>query len=91
MEISLDNACMSVVTPLIAKMWGKMQSTSVNRGLLQMQDALNDAIKSTFCIRIGSASVPLVLATTHLDPLFKQAYLSNHETAVAATELIDFQ
>lgn len=86
-EISSDDACVSVVVPLIAMLRGKMQSTSDDRGLLQMKAALRDAINRRFAY---ISTAPHILAATLLDPRFKQAYLSNDESAVAKTEIIDF-
>jgi hypothetical protein len=86
-EISSDDACISVVVPLIAMLRGKMQSTSDDRGLLQMKAALRDAINRRFAY---VSTAPHVLAATLLDPRFKLAYFSSHESSVAKTEIIDF-
>lgn len=87
LEISSDDACISVVVPLITMLLGQMQSTSDDRGLLQMKAALRDAINRRFaCMK----TAPHIIAVTLLDPRFKDAYLSLQESAAAKTEVVNF-
>ena len=87
LEISSDDACISVIVPLIAMLLGMMQSTSDDRGLLQMKAALRDAINRRFAY---VKTAPHIIAATLLDPRFIDAYLSRQETAAAKGEIIDF-
>ena len=48
LEISSDDACISIVIPLLSMLQGKMQSVSEDRGLLQMKAALRDALTRRF-------------------------------------------
>nr|XP_033812940.1 zinc finger BED domain-containing protein 4-like [Geotrypetes seraphini] len=87
LEISSDDACISVVIPLIAMLQGKMQSASDDRGLLQMKSALCDALNRHFAY---VKTAPHTVAATLLDPRFKDIYLTGLEVAAAKTEIIEF-
>ncbi|XP_030075314.1 zinc finger BED domain-containing protein 4 [Microcaecilia unicolor] len=87
LEISADDACISVVIPLIAMLQGKMQSTSDDRGLLQMKAVLCDAMNRHFAY---VKTAPHTIAATLLDPRFKDIYLTGPEVAAAKAEIIEF-
>jgi len=76
LEISHDDACISVVIPLVTVLRSKMLSTTVDNGLKQMKAALRDAMDRRF----GAVkSEPNLLAATLLDPRFKGMYFSQQE------------
>jgi hypothetical protein len=87
LDISADNACVSIAIPLIALLEGNMQSTDEDRGLLQMKAALRDALKRRF---IYLKRTPYIAAATLLDPRFKDAYFNPQETALAKMEMNSF-
>ena len=87
LEISSDNACISVMVPVIAMLQGKMQSSTADQGLLQMKAALRDSINRRFATVKESAHV---IAATLLDPRFKEAYFSVQEKAAAKNEVLRF-
>ena len=66
---------------------GMMQSTSDDRGLLQMKAELHDAVNRRFAY---VKTAPHIIAATLLDPCFKDAYLSRQETAAVKAEIVDF-
>ena len=66
---------------------GMKQSTSDDRGLLQMKAALHDAINRRF---VYVKTAPHIIAATLLDPCFKDAYLSRQGTAAGKAEIVDF-
>ena len=87
LDISSDQACVSVVIPLVAMLRGKMQTTPQDSGLLQMKAALRDAIDRRFAF---ASNAPAMLAATLLDPRFKDAYFSEREKVVAEAEIVNF-
>jgi hypothetical protein len=87
LEISRDDACISVVIPLVTLLLTKMQTTTEDQGLKQMKAALRDAIDRRF----GSMkTVPNLLAATLLDPRFKDMYFSKQEKDAATETVLDF-
>lgn len=87
LELSADEACVSMVIPLVAMLSGKLQAGSADRGLLQMKAALRDAMDRRFT---PMRSSPPVIAATFLDPRFKDAYFTAQEKAAAVTEITQF-
>jgi len=83
LELSSDDACISVIIPLLAMLHGKLQTTSADRGLLQMKAALRDSLSRRF------ASLKSSL-TTILDPRFKDTYFTVQEKSTAVDEIKRF-
>jgi len=48
LELSADDACISIIIPLVAMLQGKLQTTTEDRGLLQMKAALRDSLHRRF-------------------------------------------
>ena len=84
LELSSDNACISVVVPLTAMLLGKLQSTGEDRGLIQLK---RDSMSRRFA---HIKREPHIIAATLLDPRFKDAYFNAEETAAAESEIRNF-
>jgi len=87
LEICSDDACISIVIPLIAMLTGKLQSTTEDHGLLQMKAALRDALGRRFAY--VKESSPMTAATM-LDPRFKDVYFNVQEKEAAKEEILNF-
>lgn len=87
LEICSDDACISIVIPLIAMLTGKLQSTTEDHGLLQMKAALRDALGRRFAYIRES---PPMIAATMLDPRFKDVYFNGQEKEAAKEEILNF-
>ena len=86
-ELSSDDACVSVIIPLLAMLHGKLESTSADRGLLQMKAALRDSVTRRFAQLKSSITV---VAATVLDPRFKDAYCNAQEKSAAVDAIKRF-
>lgn len=84
LEISSDDAATSLVIPIITMLLGKMQITETDRGLLAMKAALRDALIRRFSY---ARSTPHIIASTLLDPRFKDIYLNAAEKAAGIAEI----
>ena len=87
LEICADNACVSVVIPLLAMLNSKLETSVEDRGLLQMKAALRDALRRRF--EPVKSSKPTIAATL-LDPRFKDAYFTLEEKEAAKDEILHF-
>ena len=87
LELSSDDACISVVVPLTAMLLGKLQSTGEDRGLLQLKAALHDSMNRRF---VHIKREPHIIVATLLDPRFKDAYFNAEETSAAESEIRNF-
>lgn len=87
LEICADDACISVVIPLVSNLINAMEITTADQGLKQMKAALRDSINRRFS-EIRSAA-PFVGATL-LDPRFKDTYFSAQEKILAKKVVLDF-
>ena len=87
LEICADDACISLVIPLISNLNNMLKTTTADQGLKQMKAALRDAM----CRRFSdiSSSAPF-LAATLIDPRFKDTYFNAQETVVAKKVVLDF-
>jgi len=86
-ELSSDDACVSVIIPLIAMLSAKMESAPEDRGLLQMKAALRDSMKRRIAYY---RKLPSVIAATLLDPRFKDLYFRSEESKAAQDEILNF-
>ena len=87
LEISRDDACISVVIPIVSLLLAKLQATSEDVGLLQMKAALRDAMNRRFDTVMTQ---PNLTAATLLDPRFKDIYLSPQEKEDAKKTILIF-
>lgn len=86
-EICSDDACISVVIPLVSNLKNMLNTTAADHGLKQMKAALRDAMSRRFSYTRSSASF---LAATLLDPRFKDTYFNVQEAAAAKNVVLDF-
>ncbi|XP_035430864.2 zinc finger BED domain-containing protein 4-like [Spodoptera frugiperda] len=89
LELSFDNACISIVIPLISLLNRKLQvrCESDNEMMTNMKNSLYESMN----IRFSSLKkLPSLMVTTILDPRFKSKYLNSNEVDIAVTELISF-
>jgi len=87
LEISHDDACISVVIPIVSLLLAKLQAAGEDVGLLQMKAALRDAVNKRFS---SVKSEPNLTAATLLDPRFKDMYFSSHEKDTAKGVILTF-
>lgn len=87
LEICFDDACISIVIPVIAMLKIKLEAATEDRGLMQMKAALRDAMAQRFA---SVKKAPHVLAATLLDPRFKDMYFDELERKEAASEILNF-
>jgi len=86
-EISHDDACISLVIPIVSLLSAKLQSTTERTGLSQMKAALRDAMSRRFRnVKVEEN----VIAATLLDPRFKDMYFSAQETEQAKRVILSF-
>ena len=79
LEISHDDACISVVIPIVSMLLVKLQAVEAaaeDVGLLRMKVALRNAMNKRFA---NVKSEPNLTAATLLDPRFKDMYFSSQE------------
>lgn len=89
LELSFDNACISIVIPLISLLNRKLQvrCESDNEMMTNMKNSLYESMN----IRFSSLKkLPSLMVATILDPRFKSKYLNSNEVDIAVTELISF-
>lgn len=89
LELSFDNACISIVIPLISLLNRKLQvrCESDNEMMTNMKNSLYESMN----IRFSSLKrLPSLMVATILDPRFKSKYLNSNEMDIAITELISF-
>lgn len=89
LEISYDDACISLVIPIVNLLNAKLQSTAqlADPGLSQTKAALRDAMNRRF----GDMKIrDNLIAATLLDPRFKDMYFSSHETENAKRVILSF-
>ena len=87
LEISRDDACISVVIPIVSLLHAKLRATAEDVGLLQMKAALRDAMNRRFgTVKTESNSI----AATLLDPRFKDMYFSVQEKEAAKGVVLAF-
>ena len=87
LQLSADDVCISIIIPLVAMLQGKLQTTTEDRGLLQMKAALRDSLQRRFA---PLKSLPPVAAAMILDPHFKDAYFDAQEKTAAVDEIKHF-
>ena len=87
LEISRDDACISVVIPIVSLLLSKLQATADDVGLLQMKAALRDAMNRRFAT---VKTEPNLMAATLLDPRFKEMYFSVQEKEFAKGVVLAF-
>ena len=75
LSISHDDACISLVIPIVTVLNGKLQSTTEHNGLSQMKVALHDSMNGQF-----QNIKKNLIAATLLDPRLKKMYFSDQET-----------
>ena len=87
LEICFDDACISIVIPIIAMLKIKLEAATEDRGLMQMKAALRDALAQRFA---SVKKAPHVLAATLLDPRFKDMYFDELEKTDAISKILNF-
>jgi len=87
LELSSDDACISVVVPLTAMLLEKPQSTGEDRSLLQLKAALRDSMNRRFA---HIKREPHIIVATLFDPRFRDAYFNAEETAAAVRKIRNF-
>ncbi|RVE41806.1 hypothetical protein evm_013553 [Chilo suppressalis] len=89
LELSFDNACISIVIPLISMLNRKLQTQSENEAeaCINMKHALLESLNNRFSFVKGH---PLLMAATLLDPRFKSKYISTDEVNIATNEIVNF-
>ncbi|CAL1532599.1 unnamed protein product [Lymnaea stagnalis] len=87
LEICADDACISLVIPLVANLNSILKTTSADQGLKQMKAPLRNAM----CRRFSdiNSSAPY-LAATLIDPRFKDSYCNVQEKMSATKAFLDF-
>ena len=87
LEICADDSCISVVIPIVAMLYGKMQTTEKDQGLKQMKAALRDAMHHRFMsVRVSEPHI----TATQLDPRFKDAYFTCEEKEASTTVILEY-
>jgi len=76
LEISRDDACISLIIPIVSLLIAKLQSSTEDIGLSQMKAALRDSLNRRFS---NVKAEPNLIAATLLDPGFKSMYFSAQE------------
>lgn len=89
LELSFDNACISIVIPLISLLNRKLQVRyeSDNEMMTKMKNSLYESMNNRFS---SVKKLPSLMVATLLDPRFKSKYLNSNEVDIAVTELISF-
>lgn len=91
LQLSFDDACISIIIPLISLLNRKLQirweAENENQIISKMKNALHESLNSRFSFVKGH---PLLLAATLLDPRFKSKYLTADDVNIATTEIIEF-
>ena len=87
LDICFDDACISIVISVIAMLKAKLQAATDDRGLMQMKAELRDAMAQRFA---SIKKSPHVLASTLLDPRFKDMYFDELERKAATSEILNF-
>lgn len=89
LELSFDNACISIVIPLISLLDRKLQvlCESDNEMMTNMKNSLFESMNVRFS---SLKKFPSLMVATILDPRFKSKYLNSNEVDIAVTELISF-
>jgi hAT family C-terminal dimerisation region/BED zinc finger len=87
LEISRDDACISVVIPIASLLLSKLQAAHGDVGLLQMKAALRDAMNRRFST---VKAEPNLAVATLLDPRFKDMYFSVQERDTAKGIILAF-
>jgi len=87
LELSADDACISIMIPLVAMLQEKLSTTTEDIGLLQMKAALRDSLHRRFA---PLKSLPPVATATILDPRFKDTYFDAPEKTAAVDEIKRF-
>ena len=76
LEISRDDACISLVIQIVSLLLAKLQSSMEDIGLSQMKAALHDSLNRRFS---NVKAEPNLIAATLFDPRFKSMYFSAQE------------
>jgi len=76
LEISRDDACISLVIPIVSLLLAKLQSSTEDISPSQMKAALRDSLNRRFS---NVKAEPNLIAAALLDPRFKSMYFSAQE------------
>jgi len=91
LEICFDDACISIVIPIIAMLKNKLELQAAdedeNQCIVQMKVALQQAMAQRFA---SVKKATHVLAATLLDPRFKDMYFNDLEKKEAMSEILKF-
>lgn len=89
LDLSFDNACISIVIPLISLLNRKLQvRCETDNGMMtNMKNALYESMNTRFS---SLKKLPSLMVATILDPRFKSKYLNSNELDIAVAELISF-
>ncbi|XP_011883029.1 PREDICTED: zinc finger BED domain-containing protein 4-like [Vollenhovia emeryi] len=89
LDISRDDACVSLIIPLITMLTGKLQPTDDDDDdtILKMKQKLLESLNKRFAYIKNST---LLITATLLDPRFKTKYLTPDEIEIGKKEVTDF-
>lgn len=96
LDVSSDDACVSLIIPLIFMLNGKLQSKdndvndkneNDNNSILKMKQKLLESLNKRFAYIKNST---LLLTATLLDPRFKTKYLTSDEIEIGKKEITNF-
>lgn len=89
LNLSFDNACISIIIPLILLLNRKLQSRDDNENeeVANMKKKLHDYLNKRFAYIKGH---PSLIISTSLDPRFKSKYLTSDEVDIGIKEILNF-
>lgn len=89
LDLSYDNACISIIIPLISLLNRKLQSRDENENekVINMKKQLHDCLNKRFAYVKGH---PSLITSTLLDPRFKSKYLTSDEVDIGVKEILNF-
>ena len=86
-EICSENACVSIVIPILAMLVKKLEPADEGIELWRMKAAIRDALKRRFDL---CKKMPSMISATLLDPRFKEIYLGTAECESGKEEILEF-
>lgn len=86
LDLSYDNACISLAIPLISLLNRKLQTRDENESeiMRNMKTRLHESMNRRFAYVKGH---PVLITATLLDPRFKSIYLNSDEVDIATLEI----